>query len=441
LAKFLLACHQFFPRFYTGTEVLTLETAQELRRRGHEVAIISTEPILPEDSAPEQVEVIQEIYDGFIVWKLKIPESIDQIQRLNRESNDNILADVFDDIIQDYNPDIVHIFHLMRLTFEFVKSVKRHNIFVYFTVTDFWLLCPTYQLIRYNDLLCAGPTPNGCTTCLIDAYTKGMPTVPLKFKLAVTWSGLASFVDETLGKCRGILANRPSRHIELFNQLDGVVWSNQFIKEMFEKNGMNNGNDHIIPFPIPKSSEQLIDIPLAKIDGPINIAFIGTLRHSKGPHVFIKAASYLSHLKDFNFFVWGAAEKESYNSELKELAKGIDNIKFCGTFPQQDFEKVLQDIHVLVVPSLWYENTPLTALSALAAKRVLIVSDLGGLTSLVKDGINGYTFKAGDSKQLAEILKNICNNKIILEKFALNIPQPNLVDRYVDNLIERVWNQ
>jgi hypothetical protein len=56
IMKIFLCLHQFFPRFYTGTETLTLEVAEELERRGYKAIIITAEPFLPGDKLPTKPE-------------------------------------------------------------------------------------------------------------------------------------------------------------------------------------------------------------------------------------------------------------------------------------------------------------------------------------------------------------------------------------------------
>jgi glycosyltransferase involved in cell wall biosynthesis len=438
LPRVLLACHQFFPRFYTGTEILTLEIAEELRRRGNEVAILTVEPILPGDPSPEEVTVNKTSYDEFTVYKFVIPNSINQVERLARESNDIMLQENFRRILEEWKPDIVQAFHLMRLTVSFANVVKEKSIPFYMIITDFWLLCPTYQLIKHNNVLCNGPSGNECFACLTHAYSKGMPKVPLKLKLATKLPWLATKANKIAGQCKSVLEQRQTVHKEFFEQMDGIVWSNRFIQKIFHNNGMKNKKEFIIPFPIPERAKGLIGLPPATSDN-LKVAFIGTLRHSKGPQIVIEASGHLHENTKIEFNIWGSAENEEYYNHLMRKAQGDNKIKFCGSFPQEQFPEVLKDVHVVVLPSLWYENTPLTALSAQAAKRVLVVSDLGGLSSLVDYGVNGYTFKAGDSRELASILEKMANNPELLNKLMQNITMPDQVERYVDNLMENVW--
>ncbi|MFC5531031.1 glycosyltransferase [Cohnella yongneupensis] len=441
MGKFLLACHQFFPRFYTGTETLTLEVAEELRRLGHDVAILTTEPILPGDTVPEKVECREESVRGITVWKLVIPEVHDPIKRLESESNDPSIEQHVSAIINSWKPDIVHCFHLMRLTQTFAKVVKQHRIPFCLTVTDFWVMCPTYQLIKYNNKLCSGPSDTKCFSCLIDAYTKGMAKVPVKFKVAKRLPRIASRVNTGANSSIKSLGVRINRHKDFFGMIDGVVWSNPFIQSIFHDNKFQNKNEYIIPFPIPEQSRGTVNLPLAKKDGVLKVAFIGTLRPSKGPQILLQAARHLKDETNIEYYIWGAAENEKFEMTLKELSGNSSQIHYCGVFPQEKFADVLRDIHVVVIPSIWYENTPLTALSVLAAKRILVVSDLGGLSSLVESGTSGYTFPAGDYKALADTIKHISDNRHLIHEISTHIKEPLNIARYVQEMQTSLWRE
>jgi len=54
-------------------------------------------------------------------------------------------------------------------------------------------------------------------------------------------------------------------------------------------------------------------------------------------------------------------------------------------------------MHALVVPSTWYESTPLVLCSALAAGTFALVSRLGGMTEVIVEGENGFSFAAEDA--------------------------------------------
>jgi len=63
--------------------------------------------------------------------------------------------------------------------------------------------------------------------------------------------------------------------------------------------------------------------------------------------------------------------------------------------------------HVLVLPSRWYENYPLSMLEALALGTNLLVADRGGMREIVEDAGAGYRFIPDDPASVAEQLRRI----------------------------------
>ncbi len=431
----LLCCHQFFPRFYTGTETLVLEVADELKTRGHNVSILSTEPILQGDRIPLEPELVKEQFNGHVVYKLLIPPENAPLIRINREAYDETLINLFDRVLNETRPDICHVYHLMRLTSSLIDSVYGKKIPIFFTSTDYWLICPMYQLIRHNGKLCTRPGAAKCFACICELYTKGMNETPIKFKMAYSFPQMAALVNKDVKRAQQLLGKRLNINQNIGRCLDGIFYSNRFMQDLFHRNKIYAAKEHLLEFPIPKRSENVCAIRPINAQGPLKVAFIGTLRPSKGPQVFIKACNLLKDRNDVAAKIWGAPEsskKNSYLDSLKQLADQTKWVEFCGTFNQDEFPNVLEETDVVVIPSIWYENTPLTALSALAAKRVIIVSNLGGLSTLVKDGISGYIFPAGDYKKLAEIIQTLAQNRNKIIEIVDNIKLPHSINTYVD---------
>jgi hypothetical protein len=59
---------------------------------------------------------------------------------------------------------------------------------------------------------------------------------------------------------------------------------------------------------------------------------------------------------------------------------------------------------VLVVPSVWPENSPSVILEAMASGIPVIASDIGGIGELVEPGVTGFLVPPGDPRALAETI-------------------------------------
>ena len=97
-------------------------------------------------------------------------------------------------------------------------------------------------------------------------------------------------------------------------------------------------------------------------------------------------------------------------ASLRRLSSGRP-VTFCGTFPKEDFARVLSEIDFLVIPSRWSENSPLVLLSALATHTPVVISDAPGMTEFVEPNTNGYIFAPGSTHALERVLQHIVDDR------------------------------
>jgi len=126
-----------------------------------------------------------------------------------------------------------------------------------------------------------------------------------------------------------------------------------------------------------------------------------------------------------------------YGDELQAAARGVEGIHFRGAFPHGEIARVLGEMDVLVIPSVWYENSPLVLLTALAARLPVIVSDMGGLTELVRDRENGLVTPAGDPAALAAALARCLGEPELLPRLSRTLPPVKSIETYADELLAR----
>ena len=103
-------------------------------------------------------------------------------------------------------------------------------------------------------------------------------------------------------------------------------------------------------------------------------------------------------------------------------------IEFCNAYKYEDFQKIFDELDLVIVPSIWWENSPLVLLEILTHHVPAIVSDLEGMTEIIKDGENGFVFEVGNIDSLAEVLKSIENDPTILNKLKSQITYPKRIE-------------
>lgn len=140
--------------------------------------------------------------------------------------------------------------------------------------------------------------------------------------------------------------------------------------------------------------------PLASIK-PLRFVIIGRLVKQKGHDVALRA---LATLKDFSWHLDIVGEgEEKKQLERISLALGIgERVRFLP--PTEHIPRILQDAHVLLVPSRTDEGFGIVAMEGMAAGRLVIASAAGGLKEVVRNGKNGLLVPPGDVEGLKKKL-------------------------------------
>ena len=146
---------------------------------------------------------------------------------------------------------------------------------------------------------------------------------------------------------------------------------------------------------------------------PFTILFMGVLIKRKGVTDLIKAIDILkkeNKLDNIRLKIAGSGEEEA---GLKALCAqlGLDSyIDFTGWAAGETKEKLLRESQMLVLPS-YNEGLPIAILEAISRGMPVVASDVGDISSAIKDGENGYLIKPGDVKDLATSIEKICTNR------------------------------
>jgi glycosyltransferase involved in cell wall biosynthesis len=172
----------------------------------------------------------------------------------------------------------------------------------------------------------------------------------------------------------------------------------------------------------------------------LRVGFIGTLYEHKGPHVLISALRSAPELPVQAKIYGKQNEFPEYVEQLRALAAGDERIEFCGTFPNHQIGRIFTGLDCLVVPSIWYENTPLVIYSAQAAGCPVIASNLGGMAEAVHHNVNGLLFEPGDVDGLASLLRHLCSDRSILPRLSAKSIKPKSSGQYAAE-VEAVYHR
>ena len=152
-------------------------------------------------------------------------------------------------------------------------------------------------------------------------------------------------------------------------------------------------------------------------DRPLRIGYIGSITRAKGLHVFLQSLNFLSNieLNSCKIHIYGdVAHDTDYSQSLTDAYSNTSYLNWKGTFPSSEVYQVLQNLDLLVVPSIWRENSPLIVSQAIATGLPIFLSDVEGMRSQVEDYVNARLFPVGDSLSLASLLSSAISNPSIL---------------------------
>jgi glycosyltransferase involved in cell wall biosynthesis len=142
--------------------------------------------------------------------------------------------------------------------------------------------------------------------------------------------------------------------------------------------------------------------PGVRADGPDGgfALFVGRLSPEKDVATLIDAAASVPGLPVK--IAGDGPDRPALEQRTRDA--GVRHVEFLGHRSRDEVLALMKTARVLVVPSAWYEPFGYVVAEALACGLPVFASDLGALPELI-DSTVGRTFRAGDSKMLASLLR------------------------------------
>ncbi|HEX6882122.1 MAG TPA: glycosyltransferase family 4 protein [Planctomycetota bacterium] len=410
--KIVVALHDYLPRHTGGSEIHAHQTARELARRGHDVTALFTE----RDLAAREGEVRAGRLDGVATREVVHQREYQDVRESFEEERSLAL---FQAELARLRPEVVHFHHLALWGSRCIPAAKASGARVVVTLHDFHLLCDVSTLLRPDGELCTAGPRGECSACL-----RRHPLLPER------WGGRAPEAAWAAAA-----RARFERHRADLGAADVVLAPSRFLAGIFESAGFR-----------PPGSIQLLKagypgpvLPPRRRDPgrPLRVGYVGGIYFSKGVHVLVEAFRQLTgeavelelhgHLDWFPEYVAG----------LRRAAAGA-RVRFAGPFEPSRIDEVLGRLDLLVVPSVWYENMPITIHEAHRHGLPVVVTALGGMAEAVEHGVTGLTFPRGDPVALAEAIRRLARDAALYDRLAASRPRVPTLEEIVERL-ERVY--
>ena len=309
-------------------------------------------------------------------------------------------------VIDDFKPDIVHMNNInFQLTPSIIYGIKKKGVPVVQTVHDYQMICPNHLLYNFDK-----NTP--CEKCV-----KGSHFNCIKNKCIHN-----SLVKSILGVVEAKLYS----FLKTYKKVDLFVCPSNFLEnKLLSARDYYKGKTLTIHNFIDKN--KFSDCGRKKDS---YIVYVGRLSKEKGIEYIAETAKLLPQ---YNFVVAGSGPDE-------DILKGIENITLAGFLTGDKLCELMKNAKLLLLPSVCYENCPLSILEAHSMGVPVVTMNSGGMAELVKDGVTGTLVTEptphGIAKKLKETIENEDYYNNLLENCKTEKDNILSVESYCDILIE-----
>lgn len=361
-----------------GSETYIFKLGEQLKKEGHEVEYFGMEHegrIV--GNRVESYTSDMDFHTGKLkklLYPLKIVYSLEARKKLRP-------------VLEDFQPDAVHLNNFnFQLTPSILYEIRKYEkkagkkIRIIYTAHDYQLVCPNHLLLNpQDDRVCEKCVHGGTKACVKGKCIHG--------------SGAKSLI----GGLEGWLYRR----LHAYRMIDTVICPSGFMKEKLSFSEDLKGklvvmHNFVDPEEIPDGGKKNY------------VLYFGRYCKEKGVETLLKACG---NLPDIPFVFAGGGP-------LEEDVNRTGNVRNKGFLTGSELVRTVAQAAFVVFPSEWYENCPFTVMEAQIYGTPVLASDLGGTGELVKDGMSGELFEAGNQKQLEEKIRRLWTDTGLREKYT-----------------------
>jgi len=276
---------------------------------------------------------------------------------------------------------VYHFHHVWRVGLDLVAALMDARPDARFVVTlhEMLAICAHHgQMVRTQGReLCRGYAPTLCASCFPDR-------TPRHFAL------------------------RRATFLALLQRFGVTVYPSHFIRDRFRAWGLEAPHEVVLENYLGDELAQLPRVTQSDAARGTDFAFFGQPTPFKGLDILLRGfALALQQDPRLSLNVFGC-EREEVARMFPNITEALDSagsaVFFSGRYDQADVLDLMQSCGWVVVPSVWWENSPVVIQEALRAGVPLIVSNVGGMAEKVRPGLDGLHFKRGNPLDLSRVL-------------------------------------
>lgn len=380
-----------------GSESYMLYLGEYLKKIGHEVEYFGMydEKNTVENSAGLYTQNMDFHSKGIsrFLYPFKIIYSFETKRKIMR-------------VIDKFKPDIVHMNNInFQLTPSLIYGAKKKGVPVVQTVHDYQMICPNHLFYNFDK-------NHPCEKCVNGSYINCIKNKCIH--------------NSTVKSIIGAIEAKFYSLLKTYKKVDLFVCPSKFLeKKLLSARNFYKGKTCTIHNFIDKNKFTGVQ---RKVEN--YILYVGRLSKEKGIENIAKTAKLLP---EYTFVIAGSGPDE-------DILKGIDNVKLAGFQTGGKLTELMGCAKVLLLPSVCYENCPLTILEAHSLGVPVVTMNYGGMAELVNDGVTGALVSEPNSEGIAAKLKEVIENEEYYNTLKENCRDEKnkilSVETYCDILIE-----
>jgi glycosyltransferase involved in cell wall biosynthesis len=319
-------------------------------------------------------------------------------------------------LIEVTKPDVAHL-HMIdhQISPSILHSLRQYRIPVVQTVHQYKLVCPNYRFyIEHKNKI--------CERCLGGKFYQPLLTRCHKNSMAASALIAAEAYFHYLLKTY-------QKNVGLFHT------PSVFMKQMLVRGGIDE--QRVEHHYLVTWLDQFKFSPIYED----YFIYLGRLSAEKGVLTLLKA---MTRVKRSKLIIVGDGPQRA---ELEVFAREnlIKNVEFVGYKNKSEVKELMSHASFSVIPSEWYENSPLVIYEAFSMGKPVIGATIGGITEFIQPNKNGLHFIPGNDILLSDCINLLLDNRdkiVEMGKNARDKAEKNFAPeehyRWISGIYERL---
>jgi glycosyltransferase involved in cell wall biosynthesis len=438
--KVLYVCHNHPSVRPGGAEAYALELYHGIRARDEFEPIFLAKGGPPHSAGRSHPGTVFGLCDGDPNQYFVYTDGYEYDQLYGTMTDKVFCTKNFHEFLLAFRPSVVHFQHTFFLGYDTIRQVRNTlgDVPIVYTLHEYLPICHRQgQMVRTvnNDELCDHETPQRCHECfpqvspqvffmrkrfiqshlsLVDTFLAPSRFLQQRF---IEWGlpedriRFEEYGRQPMAPLTESNQKRPRNRFGFFGQLNPYKGIDLVLNAM-----RLLGEEREIESPILETVAASRKSSRTKSATAVKVA----PRRSAEPHLWVHGANLDIQLSGFR-------------NEIRSLLEATrENVTFVGKYDHDDLPRLMDKIDWVVVPSTWWENSPLVIQEAFGHGKPIICSDIGGMAEKVTDGVNGLHFHARDPEDLAQRIKEAATTPGLWDRLRKGIPPVYQMNRHVD---------